>query len=496
MMKIGSKIFVTAAIIIFIVCPEIYSQNSRVAYFMKIPQNHLLNPAIKPTSRFYIGLPALSGIYAGVGNNFISLNDIIISNLESEQIFTFQDPGFKPDQLAEKLKDNNTITSEGALQLLGLSIPVGRNYCIFIDVIDRIAAKTVFPRELMDLYITESTDFINKTIDIADLKITGQYYREYGLGFSGDIIKNLRIGAKFKLLSGMASVSFDNQLFSLKVDSNLSQTVTTNSSLDIGGQETIRRIFTDNNFLFKPENGGKTDIGGFVTDYLLNPVINSGLAFDIGAVYNLGKLFTFSASVTDLGFINWTEELESYSSNSTFTLPGITLKDVASQSFSINDLTETLRDSLQRNFNGVDSPQPFRTYLPTSILAGASINIFPVLSLGFLSESKIYAGNLKQSFIFSGNFYAGRTLSASLSYTITNSSYNNLGFGLAVKAGFAQLYLTADKIPLSWDKVYLNNRMQNLPENLSMLTLQLGLNIIFGKPVTKKTDTPMLFEEN
>jgi hypothetical protein len=484
------KIFITAAIIILIISPEIYSQNSRVVYFMEVPQNHLLNPAIKPATLFYLGLPAVSGVYAGLGNNFIALNDILIPGLKSDQIFTFQSNNFKLDQLAGKLKDNNTITSEGSLQLLGLGIPVGKNYSIFFDVNDKITAKAIFPKQLMDLYVTGPADFMNKTIDISNVKLTGQYYREYGLGFSGNVIKNLRIGAKFKILSGIASVSLDNKQFSLKVNSDSSQTVTTNATLGISGQQTLSRIFE-----------GTGNFTTFLSDYILNPVINSGIAFDLGAIYNLGKMFTFSASITDLGYINWTSELKSYSSQKTFKLQGITIADVTSQNFSIDEMIGALKDSLKKNFIANDSPQPFRTNLPATILAGGSINLVPFFSFGVLSESRIYAGNLKQSFIFSGNFYAGRILSASLSYTLANSSYNNLGLGMAVKAGPVQIYLIADKIPLSWDKVYFQNSGTNtyngvnMPSNLSMLSLQAGVNIVFGRPVNKKTDKPMLVEE-
>jgi hypothetical protein len=489
-MKRVTRIFIKAAIIIMIACPEIYSQNSNVVYFMKIQQNHMLNPAIKSSTLFYIGLPALSGVYAGFGNNFIALSDILVPGVKSDQIFTFQNPDFNLNQLADKLKDNNTITTEMSLQLFGLGIPVGKNFSIFIDVNDRVTANTIFPRQLMDLYITGPVDFVNKTIDISNVKISGQYYREYGLGFSGNVIKNLRIGAKFKLLSGISSLSFENKQFSLQVNSDLSQTITTDATLGISGQETMNRIFE-----------GSSGFGKFMSEYLLNPVINSGMALDIGAVYNLGKMFTLSAGITDLGYINWTSELKSYSSQGTFTLPGITMEDVVSQNYSIDDMIGALKDTLKKNFLADDSPQPFKTNLPATILAGGSINLVPFFSLGILSESRIFEGNLKQSFIFSGNFYAGKILSASLSYTLTNSSYNNLGLGLAVKMGPVQIYFIADKIPLSWDKVYFQNsgsnsyKGVNLPSNLSMLSLQTGVNIAFGKPVSKKFDKPMLVEE-
>jgi hypothetical protein len=212
-------------------------------------------------------------------------------------------------------------------------------------------------------------------------------------------------------------------------------------------------------------------------------------------------MFTLSASVTDLGFINWTSELKSYSSKGTFTLSGITMEDVVAQNFAIEDMVSSLVDTLKNSFSAEDSPQPFRTNLPATILAGGSINPAKFFSLGILSESRLYAGNLKQSFIFSGNFYAGRVLSASLSYTVTNSSYNNLGLGLAIKAGPAQIYLIADKIPLSWDKIYIEDSETNtyngvsVPSNLSMLSMQAGVNIVFGRRESKKTDKPMLPEE-
>lgn len=489
-MNKGKKILINAALIIMITCPEIYPQNSGVVYFMSVPQNHMLNPAIKPATLFYIGLPAVSGAYAGFGNNFIALDDFIIPGLKSDQIFTFQDPDFDLGSIAQNLKKSNTITSEGSLQLLGLGIPVGKNYSIFLDINDRIAAKTVFPINLMDLYISGPAGFLNKAIDVSDIKITAQYFREYGLGFSGNVIKNLRIGAKFKLLSGMASLSFDSPQFSLSVNNDSSQTVTVDASLDISGQQTMNRIFE-----------GSGNFGGFISEYLLNPIINKGIAFDFGAVYNLGKMVTLSASVIDLGFINWTSELKSYSSKGTFKLPGITLEDVVNQNFSIDEMIGELRDTLKNIFPAEDAPEAFRTNLPVTILAGGSINLVKFFSLGILSESRIYAGNLKQSFIFSGNFYVGKVVSASLSYTLANSSYNNLGLGLAVKAGPVQIYLIADKIPLTWDKIYIedsgNNTFKgvNVPSNLSMLTMQAGVNIVFGRPVSTKTDKPMLLEE-
>ncbi|HOU30684.1 MAG TPA: hypothetical protein PLG42_05440, partial [Bacteroidales bacterium] len=47
------------------------SQNSNVMYYMNIPQNHLLNPALRPSNTFYLGL-GITGIGIGLNNNYFN----------------------------------------------------------------------------------------------------------------------------------------------------------------------------------------------------------------------------------------------------------------------------------------------------------------------------------------------------------------------------------------------------------------------------------------
>ena len=48
-----------------------------------------------------------------------------------------------------------------------------------------------------------------------------------------------------------------------------------------------------------------------------------------------------------------------------------------------------------------------------------------------------------------------------------------------------------------WEKVYIPKGSGNysavpLPQNFNTLNFQFGVNIVFGKPVTQKTDKPVL----
>ena len=40
-----------------------------------------------------------------------------------------------------------------------------------------------------------------------------------------------------------------------------------------------------------------------------------------------------------------------------------------------------------------------------------------------------------------------------LSYTAENHQYDNLGAGLAFRAGVAQFYLVTDRIPVMWNRI-------------------------------------------
>ena len=484
------------------VCIDAASQNSQVLYYMNLPQNHFLNPAIKPVERFYVGLPIITGISAGFGNNFLTVSDFLPSGTKIDSAY-FQNAPFDLNKLAGKLKDHNTLTTDASIQLFGLGMSFGKDLYIFFDIVDRTSVKMVLPHDLMQLYITKPDQLMGKTIDLSGMNIEGQYFREYGLGFSKNITSKFRIGVKAKLLSGIASMSLIDRSLTLKVNNDFSQTITADASMDISGKATLNRVFSDNNIIGKSSNttNSRTNIKGFVSDYLKIPVSNIGVSFDIGAVYNLNKFITFSASVTDLGFINWKSDLKSFKANSTFTLPGVTLKDVTNNTeISIDSLGQSIFHGIKNNF--IEAvPQSFKTYLPKGFSAGLGINLLPVISFGVLSNTKIYAGTAQESVTFSANTYLGRILSASMSYTVANYSYNNLGFGLAFKAGIAQFYFIADKIPLSWGKIYYINKDNvsyspiTIPQNMNLLNLQLGMNIVFGRQVTKKADKPMVIAQ-
>jgi hypothetical protein len=244
------------------------------------------------------------------------------------------------------------------------------------------------------------------------------------------------------------------------------------------------------------------NVRGFINDYLFPPLKNTGIGFDFGAVYELNKMISISASVTDLGFIKWKDDLKSYSAkDTTLTFNRFTLQDVVDQTITLNTLFDEAGTTIKDSFKEDAKPSAFKTYLPTVINLGANFNLLPVLSVGILSSSRIWSGQIKEALTLSGNVYLGRMFSGSLSYTTANYSFDKFGIGLAFKAGPAQIYLIADKIPVKWSKIYLKKQPGeytplSLPDRWNTLNFQIGLNFAFGKVVIKLVDKPMLPEQN
>ena len=492
MLKIKRHII---SVLIIIWSVNSYAQNSQVMYYMRIPQNHLMNPAIKPGNKFNIGLPVISGINFGFGNNFLNLDNLFTPG---DTISSWPPADFNVDKLAGSLKDNNTIFADANIQLFGLGFMIGQDLNIFFDVTDRVEVKTIFPKEIMKLYISGYDQFLNQTINLSGLNMRAQYFREVGVGFSKDVTGKLRVGAKAKLLFGVASLNFDNRALSLKINNDFSQTITADASLDISGKQRINTLKDD------LSSGGK--IGQFFRDYLKTPFSNTGLGIDLGAVYTINNMLSVSAAVTDIGYINWKDDLKSYEANTTFGFQGISLEDIVNKIPSVDSLLKAIADTVKNSFLENATPAAYKTFLPTNVTIGANLNLYSVVSLGVLSNTKIYAGHVKEAFTLSANAYLGKIFSASLSYTMANYSYNNFGFGMSFKAGPGQIYLIADKIPVNWSKLYMEKGGGGysaipLPENWNMMSFQMGFNISFGKvervkrTVSKKLDKPMIIVE-
>jgi hypothetical protein len=475
-------------IFLAVIMQDASSQNSQVLYYMNLPQNHLLNPALRPSNSFYLGLPALTGINININNNFVNFSDVIMPDQKGDSLITFLHPEYNVDKFIKKLKTNNFIAPEINIQLLGLGFKAGKDLYISLDVIERVDGNFALPKDLFMLAMKGNGGFLGKTIDLSGLDTRLKYFHEFGIGLSKNFGNKLRIGARGKLLLGVVNMSLNNRSLGLTVNNDYSYDFNADLSASISGP--VKVYTTDN----------KIDSVVFDEEKMKKPAFfintaNMGFGLDIGAVYKLTDKINISASITDLGYIKWKKDVTNLQANSNFKFSGFNITDVANGSKTFDQITQDMVDSLKNSFTVINDNKGFRTFLPLGFSVGGSYNLSKSVSLGILSHSVLAGKQLRQAVTMSANVNFGNALSTSVCYTAENSRYDNLGAGLAFRIGLFQFYLIADKIPVMWNKLLLDKGSILLPASWNTVNLRLGLNLTMGNKIKKKNDKPMLLEE-
>jgi hypothetical protein len=288
----------------------------------------------------------------------------------------------------------------------------------------------------------------------------------------------------------MAAVSVDNKSLSLTVNDDYSHTIDADMSVNISGpvNVTLKSDNTIDSISFNEIDN--KDIPGL----LLNSS-NMGLGIDIGAVYEISNKLMVSASLIDFGYIKWKSDLTNLNAKSEFKFSGFNIEDVANGTKTFDELATEMGDSLKNSFKISQLHTDFNTFLPAGINIGASYNLTKSISVGILSHSLITAGQFRESVTLSANANLGNALSTSFSYTAANHSYGNLGIGLAFRLGILQFYTIADKIPIMYNRIIIDDPQSILlPNSWNTLNFRIGMNLDFGNRIKKKNDKPMMVE--
>lgn len=456
------------------------AQNSRILYFMNLPQNRMLNPALRPSDSVNISLPA-SGFGLSFNNNFINLSDFIVRG-KSDSLITFLHPDFDTDDFLNGIRRQNSLDAEFMFQVLGLGFRVGRSGYLFLDVNEKFQARTVVPRHLFELALKGNEPFAGNYVDLSSLKADMKYYHEAGLGYSWNMTKRLRAGIKGKLLFGVISASVENRSLGINIREDYTHVFDADATLNVSAPVTIVRDM----------EGNITDID--YDDYALGNTMllkgkkNLGTAFDAGITYDLTKKIILSAAITDFGMIRWKRDVTNLRAKNEFDFRGIDMTGVINGDQTFREAADELLDSLNDAFSPVEFHEPFTTFLPVGLNIGGSWRASKNFTFGILSSSRFMGGQVKESLTMSANMNLGSSLLASVSYTASNHRFDNFGAGLALRLSIFQFYIMSDMIPVYWNKIYTerNNNGSHpggfvpLPANMSTFDLRFGMNLVFG----------------
>lgn len=284
------KLYITFAMLLF--ASLAFGQNFRTGYFLDgYMYKYQLNPAFQG-ERGFIALPALGGISVGVETN-LALSTFLYPS--DGVLKTYLHPDITDQQFMNKIKKSNPISENLDLNLLALGFRAGKTYHT-LDFTLRQSLNTSLPGDVFRFMKVGASDG-NTVYDMSALSVSLNSYLQAAYGFSFKIKDIASIGVRAKFLLGLAHAQ--SNLSELQLSMNQNKWM-----VNAGGNIIASSML--GNML--QNTSDDIDILSELTAIMKTP--SMGVAFDAGVSVDFLKHFTISASVLDLGFMNWKNSYE------------------------------------------------------------------------------------------------------------------------------------------------------------------------------------------
>jgi hypothetical protein len=478
-------------VIIGIICltalPAQAQQNNSLYFMDQLPQCTQLNPAMQPYFGFHLGVPGISSIEINGGNSAVGFNNILQYNATLDSMVWFLYDEESQDKFLSKFKKTNFVYANASIDLFSIGLRVNSNYFSFY-VGDRIEARFNIPYDLVRLAVKGNQDSIGlntptQTFDFSTFGIDATWYREYALGFSREINNKMTFGLRGKLLFGMGNVTTKSSTVYLEETGY--QLWRPHTSMEVNSSIPRLKVVTDNKDKVDSIDFENINNSDEARDMFLSNR-NSGFALDLGIVYKPVPFLSIAASVLDLGYIRWKDNTHNFTQDASYDLRGVKM-DLSDSA----DMIQTLLDTLENTFTYHTNTDPYTTTLSPKLYAGAQLRIANDLGLSFLTRMQLIERSLRSQYTLSLNFYPANSFLLTVSYTIADKMYDNLGFALSSKLGPLQWYIMSERIPLYYNR---DKTGTYIPAYAKNINLRLGVNIVIGKQRHKRIykDRPLV----
>lgn len=407
------------------------AQQTYIMYgFRALPQHTMLNPAMQGHHNVSIGLPVISRMEFNVNNSPFGANLADASSTFSQELISS----------IENMTDEEVLYFRNRIDLLYVGFHAGKGYWSLGSYQETEFAFR-YPTPLLQMAILGNAPFLNQTLDMSYTNMQAQSLSVYHLGYSHQF-KNLKIGTRFKVINGIAGGRTQMDKFDLRFEEGdlAPFTTTLNSSFAVyaSGLDSTTLSDAGNNYL---------------NTYKAHK--NIGYAFDFGFEYELGKRFSFSGSVLDLGYVNWKTNLKSYhSSDVSITTEGPLFTVGVDDDFGV--VLENFADSLIDMFDiqereGVE----YKSDLFAKINLAATFHINEKHELMLVgSRTSVFEAPMQSLAL---NYYGrlSEQFSIRVGYGLFNGQYNNFNAGFSMGKNF-QFYVLADFLQYAVDVTSMN----------------------------------------
>lgn len=412
------------------------AQELGLHFMPNVWQANSTNPAFMPEQRFVYSFPTLA---FNVHHTGAAYNDLIRKDTEGNNVLDL-------DPVIGKLDPKNIIM--GGLDVETFHFTFGmKNWRASVSHAIRSRNIAVYPKSLVQLGWQGNEPFIGDVMSVAP-EFQLMSYSELGLGFAMKLPK-VTVGGRVKILSGLYDFS-SGQAEATVATSNEVYQLTLATNYQINASSVAAYGDLDD---FEPEFGFQV-LGG-----------NMGLGLDLGATMNVNEKLTVSASLIDLGAIKWSQNTSNYTSEGTYTYEGLDLSDIIRDDEV--DIDQKL-DTLEQIFDFQETNNSYTTALPAKFYLSGQYKVNPFFEVGGLLFMQRFKQRNLMGLAVNATAKIGEIVSAGLTYSIYNKTYDNLGLSAAVKVGPVQLFGVSDNL------IALVN-----PYNSRNTNFRFGLNLAF-----------------
>lgn len=422
------------------------AQTINSAYFTEdYKYRHMLNPAFG-NEQNYVSIPALGNISVNTHGNF-GYRDVIMSNpmypsLSDKKMTTFMNPYISvEDALSGFSTGNNRITGDVSLTILSAGFKAFGGYNT-IEINSRTTTGVSLPYELFEF--AKNTG--NRSYDIGDINAHAQSFAEIAFGHSRQINDKLRLGAKLKVLVGLgrADVKMRNMKADLTAEDKWTITGEATADVSMKGFSYVseeKKYNIEGSGTYERVNNVDLDgvgVGGF------------GMAVDLGGVYEINEDWTVSASVLDLGFISWTNDMLAENRSKSFVFNGFHDVSVTSdRGEEIDTKVDRYGDQLAdfANLTDMGDKGGRSTGIGATINVGAeyTLPVYRKVSFGALCTSRINGAYSWTEGRLSANYAPLNWLDGGVSFAV-NSFTTSMGWVLNLHPKGYNFFIGMDHI--------------------------------------------------
>lgn len=330
------------------------AQTAKSAYFLDgTYYNHLLNPAMDAERGFF---SLLTGNMSVATKGNVGLANFIYP-YGNDKLTTFLSGTVSPEQFLGGLPSEVRLGTDFNETLLAGGFRMFGGYTTF-GVTMHSAISMLLPKGFFEF---AKMGFANSSYRFSGLGVNTMNYAATTVGHSREIIDGLRVGVNVKYLVGLAYVNASIEKL----------------NVELSGERWMAESQAQINAALLTEARMETDDKGVLNGVEMEPFSPSasGLGLDLGVVYDMKNIvpgLTLSASVVDIGRINWQYMMQAYTKDSKVEFDGfqeINPNDFAGST--ADELAQLVEDASQMIALGSSGMTEASTKLNTTMYLGA-----------------------------------------------------------------------------------------------------------------------------